>query len=414
MMPMVLILGGGKGSRLFPLTLERSKPAIGFAGKYRMIDIPVSNCLNSGYNKIFVLTQFLSASLHGHLMETYQFDNFSKGFVQILSAEQGHERSEWFHGTADAVRQVLRHLRYQAQEHVLILSGDHLYTMDYRRLLEYHIWKKADVTVASVYVDAQEASRMGILDCDAGGQIRRLIEKPKDVKKLKFSARGDPKSDKQSRYLASMGVYMFNKQALFEILTTSQAEDFGKHILPLLIKRKSKIFAYEFDGYWRDIGTVGAYYEASMDLLAPRPAFNLFDESWPLMTRARFLPPSRMIDSALNNCLIADGCLLRNVSAERSIIGLRSTIEDGTVIKDAVLMGNDYYHGRFDKNEDEPLIGQNVYIERAIVDKNVAIGDGCRIRNKYGQPDFDGDLYYVRDGITIVRRGVVLPPDTII
>ncbi|MBU1086008.1 MAG: glucose-1-phosphate adenylyltransferase [Candidatus Omnitrophica bacterium] len=411
----VLILGGGRGTRLFPLTLERSKPAIGFAGKYRLIDIPISNSINSGYNKIFVLTQFLSASLHGHLMQTYRFDNFSKGFVEILSAEQSHKSSEWFQGTADAVRCVLRHLRYMPEEHVLILSGDHLYKMDYRKMLNYHVQKNAEVTVSSIFVDESEASRMGILDVSAFGRLNRVIEKPANVKKLKISSKSIKQDDGMHKeYCASMGIYLFNKDVLFNILSTTKSADFGKHILPLLVKNKAKVFSYDFNGYWRDIGTIKSYYDASMDLLSDKPGFDLFDANMPLLTRARLLPPNKIIDSKITRSIISEGCLIKKASIENSIIGLRSYIKDNAIIKNSVIIGNDYYSDPLNKDHSTSFIGKGVILERTIVDKNVTICDFTQITDKRNHKDMDGDLYYIRDGVTIVRRGVVIPPHSII
>ncbi|MBI4845821.1 MAG: glucose-1-phosphate adenylyltransferase [Candidatus Omnitrophica bacterium] len=411
----VLILGGGKGERLFPLTLERSKPAIGFAGKYRLIDIPVSNCINSGFNKIFVLTQFLSASLHAHIMHTYRFDNFTRGFVEILSAEQSHKSSEWFQGTADAVRHVLRHLRNMPQELVLILSGDHLYRMDYRELVNFHIKKKAEATIASIFIDDEEASRMGILDYSADGQVKRIIEKPSNVSRLKIHSKSRENSEKSKKqFCASMGIYLFNKNILFDILTKTKTADFGKHILPFLLKKKHKVFAYEFKGYWRDIGTIKSYYEASMDLLESNPEFELYDEKFPLLTRARLLPPTKVNHSTVINSLIADGCVIGKSTIENSIIGLRSRIMEDTKIKDSIIVGNDYYQNKPRELKMSPYIGKGVIIERAIVDKNATISDFCHIRDKKNSANKDGDLYYIRDGITVIRRGAVLPARTII
>jgi len=412
---LVLILGGGRGTRLFPLTLERSKPAIGFAGKYRLIDISVSNCINSGFNKIFVLTQFLSASLHGHIMHTYRFDNFSEGFVEILSAEQSHKSSEWFQGTADAVRRVLRHLRNMPQKYVLILSGDHLYKMDYRKMVDFHTKKGADVTVASVFVDENEASRMGILDCAASGRLWRIIEKPSNVKRLKVKSKSRKNSKTPKRqYYASMGIYLFKKDILFDILLRTKAADFGRHILPLMLKKKQKVYAFKFKDYWRDIGTIKSYYEASMDLLVKNPKFDLFDDNCGIVTRARFLPPSKISETFLKNTIVADGCQIRKANIENSIIGLRSQILENTKIKDSIIIGNDYYENNSAKGTAHPCIGRGVTIERAIVDKNVNIGDFCHITDKRNAPNRDGDYYYIRDGITIIRRGVNLAAHTVI
>ncbi len=412
---LVLILGGGKGVRLFPLTLERSKPAIGFAGKYRLIDVPVSNCINSGFNKIFVLTQFLSASLHSHLMHTYHFDKFSNGFVEILSAEQSHKDFGWFQGTADAVRRVLRHLQNMPQENVLILSGDHIYKMDYRDLLSFHLKRGADATVASVLVDEAEASRMGILDVAASSRIKKIIEKPVTVSRLKVKSkvnRSGPRTQKQ--YVASMGIYLFKKSVLFDILAKSKSADFARYILPLLIKNKQNVYAYDFKSYWRDIGTIKSYYEASMDMIAKSAKFDFFDEQWPLFSRARFLPPSKIIDSHLSGALIGEGCQIQRANIETSIIGLRSKIMDKTKIKNSIIMGNDYYQRKFGREIISHYIGQGVIIERAIVDKNVTIGNFCHITDKSNSRDFDGEFYFIRDGITIIRRGAVLKPHTII
>ncbi|MCP4650653.1 MAG: glucose-1-phosphate adenylyltransferase [PVC group bacterium] len=409
---LVLILGGGRGSRLYPLTLERSKPAIGFAGKYRIIDIPISNSINSGFNKIFILTQFLAASLHAHILHTYRFDNFSKGFIEILSAEQSHKSFEWFQGTADAVRRVIRHIRNLPQKYILILSGDHLYKMDYRQLMNSHVKNNAELSIASIFVDEREATRMGIIDCNSSGQITSLIEKPKNPKRLKIKSR--LKSQEGDQYLASMGVYLFNKDVLIDILSGTTVEDFGKHILPMMIKKKRKVYNYNFKGYWRDIGTVDSYYDASLDLIGKKPQFDLFDENWPLFSRPRFLPPSRIVDSNIINALISDGCRLDKVHIENSLIGLRSKIKENTRIKDSIIIGNDYYQRYFGDKLVKPYIGKGVLIERAIVDKNVSIGDFCQITDKSNSPDCDKDIYYVRDGITIIRRGVTLPAHTII
>ena len=409
---LVLILGGGKGNRLYPLTLERSKPAIGFAGKYRLIDIPISNCINSGFNRIFVLTQFLSASLHGHLMNSYRFDSFSKGFVEILSAEQSHDSVEWFQGTADAVRRVLRHIRNLPQKHILVLSADHLYKMDYRQFMSKHLKSKADVSIASIYVDEKEATRMGIIDCDVLGKITQLIEKPKYPNKLKINSKLVNK--KGDQYLASMGVYLFKKEVLLKILKDSDSVDFGKHILPQMIKKKYNVFNYNFKGYWKDIGTVGSYYDASLDLIRKKPQFNLFDATWPLFTPGRFLPPGKIVDSYVENAFLADGCYVQKVRVKNSIIGLRSRIGKDTIINNSIIMGNDYYQSYVGDKLVKPRIGRGVKIERAIVDKNVTIEDGCQIRNKQGAVNCDCELYSVRDGITIIRRGVTLPKGMII
>ncbi|MFH2144531.1 MAG: glucose-1-phosphate adenylyltransferase [Candidatus Omnitrophota bacterium] len=412
---LVLILGGGKGTRLFPLTLERSKPAVGFAGKYRLIDIPISNCINSGYNKIFIITQFLSASLHGHIMRTYRFDNFSQGFVEILSAEQSHEDTRWFQGAADAVRQVLRHLRYMGEENVLILSGDQLYKMDYRHMFNFHTKKNADVTVASIFVDASDATRLGILDCSASGCLKNIIEKPHSLKGLKIGARKVWEQGTWSKkYLASMGIYLFKKSLLFDILNQTKTADFGRNILPFLIKKKYKVYAYPSHDYWLDIGTIKSYYEANMDLLSAKPKFNLFDEKWPLFSRARFLPPSNFIDSKLLNILVADGCRIKKSTIVNSIVGLRSRIKENSQVRDSIIMGNDYYEQNINGEICRPQFGRGVVIEKAIIDKNVTIGDFCRIRDKSSAADYEGKDYYIRDGITIVKRGVTLAPHTII
>ena len=412
---LVLILGGGRGTRLFPLTQERSKPAIGFAGKYRLIDIPVSNCINSGYNKIFIITQFLSASLHGHLMQAYRFDHFSRGFVEILSAEQGLDHSEWFQGTADAVRQILRHLRTLPQERILILSGDHLYKMDFRLLEAFHAKAQAEVTIASVLVEAREATRMGLLDCGPNNRVRRMVEKPTSPGRLNLPAvNQETGSGVKKFYRASMGIYLFEKSVLIDVLTKTKAEDFGKHVLPGLVKKQRKVFAYDFPGYWVDIGTVKSYYDATMDLLGENPRFELFDEKWPFFTRSRFLPPSKVVDATLRHSFVADGSQISSAHVEHSVIGLRTRIMAGARITRSIIMGNDYYERWIDGGWRRPFIGHRVQIERAIIDKNATIGDNCRITSKEGKPDEEHALYCVKDGITIVRRGAVLKPNTII
>ncbi|MEP7134799.1 MAG: glucose-1-phosphate adenylyltransferase, partial [Chloroflexota bacterium] len=362
-----IIMGGGRGSRLHPLTAMRSKPAVPIAGKYRLIDIPISNCINSGIYRVAILTQFNSVSLHRHISQAYNFDVFHTGWVEILAAEQTPERSDWYQGTADAVRKQLFEIQASGAEYVLILAGDHLYRMDYREMAEFHWQKNADITVAVQPVARSEASRLGILKREADGKISAFVEKPKDPKvQDQFVSRADP----ERPLLGSMGIYMFKTKVLFDLLTYHpRQDDFGGDIIPEAIQ-SHEVYGFDFDGYWEDIGTIRSFYETNLKLTSQNPPFNFYDPKAPIYTHARFLPGSIVEDSKLQDVMIAEGSRIRKADITHSIIGIRSQIAEGTVIKDSIVMGADYYEPK--KNREVPLgIGRNCHIESAILDKNV-------------------------------------------
>ena len=402
-----LIMGGGRGSRLHPLTAMRSKPAVPIAGKYRLIDIPISNCINSGIYRVSILTQFNSVSLHRHISQTYNFDVFHTGWVDILAAEQTPESADWYQGTADAVRKQLFEIQATGAEFVLILAGDHLYRMDYREMAEYHWEKKADITVAVQPVARGEASRFGILKREADGHISDFVEKPKDLEvQKKFVSR----DDEARPFLGSMGIYMFNTKTLFDMLTSHpKQDDFGGDIIPEAIKAR-EVFGFDFDGYWEDIGTIRSFYETNLQLTSPNPPFNFYDPKAPIYTHARYLPGSIVEDSQLQDVLIAEGCRIRKASITHSIVGIRSQISEGSVIKDSIVIGADYYTSR---RGNIPLgIGKNCHIESVILDKNVQIGDGVIIRPFPREKDIDHELYFVRDGIVVIAKDTLIPSGT--
>lgn len=419
-----VILGGGRGTRLFPLTLERAKPAVAFAGKYRLIDIPISNCINSGLKRVFVLTQFLSASMHRHIMQTYQFDAFTDGFVDILAAEQTPQGQDWFQGTADAVRATLRHLTYYKADQVLILSGDHLYRMDYSELVAFHRQSRADITLCLQPVSREEGRRMGLLRVDSAGRVQEFVEKPQDPDLLdRFRAPADLLESRglslpSDRYLGSMGVYVFQPDVLSDLLCIPHT-DFGREVIPSSITRY-KVMAYPFTGYWQDIGTIGSFFQANIDLAQADPPFSLYSPRWPFYTRSRSLPPSRVIHSDIRDSLIVEGSDINGAHITDSIVGVRSSVRQETFLKDVVMLGADFYEGEQVLYGGEPPgpgtpplgIGRACTIERAIIDKNARIGDRVCIRSQLGQPDFEGDTYWIRDGITIVKKGAVIPPKT--
>jgi len=421
---LTLILGGGQGARLFPLTHERSKPAVPMGGKYRLIDIPVSNCINSGLHYIYVLTQFNSASLNQHIARTYRFSRFSDGFVEILAAEQTPENRNWFQGTADAVRQVMMHIKDFDPKEVLILSGDHLYQMDYMKFLERHRETNADVTVSVIPSDEERASSFGLLKTDDDGQIVEFREKPPadqleamrvDTTKLGLSA----EQAEQTPFIASMGVYIFNYETLRELLKEDKYTDFGGEVLPSAIG-KYNVQAYLFDGYWEDIGTISSFFQANLDLASTLPKFNLFNADAQIYTRPRFLPGSKFVSCEISDSLVCDGCILNRVSVFNSIIGIRSRIENYSRIEQTLMMGADYYQSLQDlaDNRRDGLpwigIGENTHIRKAIIDKNVRIGSNVRILNEAGIDQFDGDNYYIREGIVIIPKGVTITDGTVI
>jgi len=429
-----VILGGGRGTRLLPLTLERAKPAVSFAGKYRLIDIPISNSINSGIKRIFVLTQFMSASLHRHVMQTYRFDTFNGGFVDILAAEQTLNKADWFQGTADAVRATLKHTMYYESEQVLILSGDHLYRMNYADLIRFHRQNKADITLCVYPVTHEEAPGMGLLNVSACGAVEEFVEKPTDPRVIEhfsmcadhgiFQSKGDAFDSK--RCLASMGVYVFEPHVLVEVLagqTGQTRNDFGREVIPSAVG-KYRVMAYPFFDYWKDIGTIGSFFEANISLTQAEPPFNLYQAGWPFYTRHRALPPSRIVQSQILDSLVVEGSDIHGASIADSIVGVRSVIQKGSQLEKVIMMGADFYNGerilssygkmKLDKDLPPLGIGKNCLIEHAIIDKNARIGDGVIIRAKPDMGDFQGDNYWVREGITIIPKGSVIPPGTVI
>jgi glucose-1-phosphate adenylyltransferase len=407
---LAVILGGGQGKRLYPLTMMRSKPAVPIAGKYRLIDIPISNCINSGIYRIAVLTQFNSVSLHRHITGTYNFDSFHTGWVQIWAAEQTMERMEWYQGTADAVRKQLFEIQSSRSNQVLILAGDHLYRMDYSKMAQFHWENNADVTVAVQPIGRQDASRFGILKRNEEGEIVDFAEKPKDTGILdNFVSRDDP----EKPFLASMGIYLFNLETLVKTLSLREGgqdfDDFGYDIIPYCVEHDTRVFGYEFSGYWRDIGTIRSFYETNLALTLPDPPFDLYDPDKRLYTHARFLPGSRLADCRINNVMIGEGCVITSTEIDHSVIGLRSRIKSGTRIKDTVLMGADYY----DESGDIPMgIGENCDLEGAIIDKNVRMGQDVRIRPFPRGTELTTDTYSVKDGIVVIPKRTLLPSGT--
>ena len=404
-----VIMGGGAGTRLFPLTKDRAKPAVPLAGKYRLVDIPISNCLNSDLRRIFLLTQFNSGSLHRHIQESYRFDNFSSGFVEILAAEQRIDRTDWYQGTADAVRQNLMHINSYPHSLVLILSGDQLYRMNYHTILERHVATGADVTVATTPVKADMAGGFGIMEAAEDGRITHFVEKPTDPA-VQATLRGYPDA-----LPASMGIYVFDREMLADALAGNEV-DFGKHIIPKLIETR-RVYAFQHDGYWEDIGTIRAFYDANLDLCEPLPQFNFYDASAPIYTHARYLPATKIIKSYVERSVIADGCIINDASIEHSLLGVRSRVQAGATIRDALVMGQDYY----DSPDRLPLpgaptmgIGHGAWIERTIVDKNARIGDEVRITPDGKPPFLDGPNFYVREGIVIIPKNAVIMSGTVI
>ncbi|HLK30007.1 MAG TPA: glucose-1-phosphate adenylyltransferase [Puia sp.] len=411
-----VILGGGAGTRLYPLTASRSKPAVPIAGKYRLVDIPISNCLNSGINRMFVLTQFNSASLNRHIKNTYHFSAFSSAFVDILAAEQTPDNPTWYQGTADAVRQCLRHLGPFDSEYVLILSGDQLYQMDFMAMLNNHKAKGADISIATIPVADREASEFGIMKKDADGYITSFIEKPKkDVLDQWTSDTGQEMQRTGRNYLASMGIYIFNRQLLADLLQNEyvEATDFGKEIIPQSIE-KYKVVSYQYDGYWTDIGNTYSFFEANLGLTNDIPDFNLFDNNNAIYTRARMLPPAKISGTTLEKTLIAEGCIINASRIENSVIGIRTRVGSGTTIVSSYLMGNDYYETLEEINHASSHglptvgIGHRCYIRNAIVDKNCRIGDDVRINGGPHLENSDHSLYTIKDGIVVVKKGAVL------
>ncbi len=413
---LALILGGGQGSRLYPLTHHRSKPAVPVAGKYRLVDIPISNCLNSDIQRIFVLTQFNSASLNRHIKNTYHFDHFSKGFVDILAAEQTPKNKNWFQGTADAVRKCLHHFVGHQYDYILILSGDQLYSMNFNKMLHQHIEKEAEVSIATTPVNERDAPGFGILKTNENGCIDAFVEKPEASVLDQWESSVSEDMQAQGRkYLASMGIYIFNKNFLYDILSSEEeATDFGKEIIPKSIE-KYKVASYQYEGYWTDIGTVSAFFEANLNITEPIPHFNLFNPYAVIYSRARMLPPTKILGTTLEQASVADGCIILASRLEHTVVGIRTRIGRGTTITNSYIMGSNMYEDLSElknlENQGIPAIGigERCYINNAIVDRNVRIGNDVRINGGRHLEDTDEDLYTVRDGIVVIKKDVMLP-----
>lgn len=409
-----LILGGGAGTRLYPLTRDRAKPAVPLAGKYRLIDIPMSNCFHAGIDKIAILTQFNSASLHRHIYRTYVRDVFAKGWVQILAAEQTPHSTDWYQGTADAVRKQWIEINEAGTEHTLILAGDHLYRMDYRDFVQFHVDNNADVTVAVQPVPASDAHGLGILKLNAEKKIVQFKEKPKTLEELD-GLESIPDTDKP--YMASMGIYVFRTEALRELL--DKGDDFGKNIIPAALDTHN-VVGYEFNGYWEDIGTIRRFYEVNLDMAKPNPPFDFYNRERPLYTRPRFLPGSEIHGGSLHNVLIGEGCRIEEATVRNSVIGLRSIVEDSVIMNRVVMMGADYYETEADKELNRKLGRPNVgiangcVIEDAIIDKNARIGRGVIIRAMPNRPDEDHDEWVSREGLVMVPKNATLVDGTVI
>ncbi|MBL9188894.1 MAG: glucose-1-phosphate adenylyltransferase [Opitutaceae bacterium] len=422
---LAVIMGGGRGTRLHPLTQERCKPAVPLAGKYRLVDIPISNCLNSDINRMFLLTQFQTASLHRHVQSAYHFDPFGGGFVDILSAEQTEKGSDWYQGTADAVRRNLIHFRSFPHDLVLILSGDQLYRMDFRRIIEEHTVNHADVTIASIPFPVSKVAGLGLMQVNDDQTIGRFVEKPKDpavINSLTLSpaleAKLQTKSD-EKQCLASMGIYVFNRQALADALDNTMT-DFGKEVIPSLLGKK-KLCAHLFEGYWEDIGTVRAFFEANLALAQPLPPFNFFDPSAPIYTQDRYLPASKLNKCAIDHVVIGDGSILTDSALHHCVLGIRSYIGEGSRLEDTIVMGSDYYETdaqlaeNIAKGRPNLGVGKHCRVKGAILDKNTRIGDGC-VLIADGKPDgvYANGLVIVRDGVLVVAKNAALPPGTVV
>ena len=414
-----VILGGGQGTRLFPLTKMRSKPAVPVAGKYRLVDIPISNCINSGVRRIYVLTQFNSASLNRHIKNSYNFDVFSRGFVDILAAEQTPHSKNWYQGTADAVRQSIHHMENHSHEHVLILSGDQLYQMDYRKMMKKHEDNDADITIGTIPVVAEDATGFGIMKTNKEGFIESFVEKPDYEELDKWKSDTPEKFKKDGReYLASMGIYIFKKDILNDLFDEyKDATDFGKEIIPEAIKEDYQVQSYEFDGYWTDIGTIKSFFEANLALTDDLPQFNLYDNEDFIYTHARMLPASKLSGTTFDHSVLAEGCLVEASRIERSVIGIRSRIGKGTTIEHSIIMGNDFFQSQQEieqSTDDNPPmgIGQRCFISNAIIDKNVKIGDDVRIAGGDHLEDGEYDHYHVVDGIVIIPKGEIIEDGT--
>jgi glucose-1-phosphate adenylyltransferase len=419
-----VIMGGGQGTRLFPLTKERSKPAVPLAGKYRLVDIPISNCINSGFRRIYILTQFNSTSLHSHISRTYKFDQFTSGFVEILAAQQTLTDTSWYEGTADAVRKNLIHFLNHDFEYLIIMSGDALYRMDFRHLVAQHVESDADITVATIPVGRAAMPSLGIMQMAEDCRVTRFEEKPKDPA-VQDSLRLDPQwhakygiAEGRDQFLASMGIYVFNR-SLIQNLLDNPLTDFGKHIIPQAIKTR-RVFSYVYQGYWEDIGTIRSFFEANLDLVSELPRFNFFDMNAPIFSRPRFLPGSKINGAQIDHAVISDGCIINHAHIRNSIVGLRTVVGAGTELDRVIGLGSDYYESKESVDRYERAgkprigIGANCKIENTIIDKNARIGNNVTI-SPAGKPDkFDHELCYIRDGIVIIPKSALIPHGTVI
>lgn len=419
-----VILGGGRGTRLHPLTKDRAKPAVPLGGSYRLIDIPLSNCIHSGMHQLFVLTQFNSASLNQHLSLTYQFDNFRQGFVEVLAASQEVQSDSWYEGTADAVRRNQWHFETYRFNTYLILAGDHLYKMDYAKFVDFHEQRKADITVAVTPVSRNQASGLGLVRASSTGRINGFAEKPKDFSVLDGfewygpGRQGKEQQTKKPRYLASMGIYVFRRHALRSLLQDHELNDFGGDVLPRAVAKRLRVYAYPFQGYWRDIGTIKSFYDANLQLTRPEAPFSFHRGGNPVFTRSRSLPGARVMDSRVDGAIVAAGATVHNCTVERSIVGLRSMVRRGSTLRRTVMMGADFFESEQEQRRSRrkkmpPIgIGPGCTIENAIIDKNARIGKGVRIVNRRKVREDDGPFYSIRDGIVIVPKNAIVPPGT--
>lgn len=413
-----IILGGGQGTRLYPLTESRSKPAVPIAGKYRLVDIPISNCLNSDMKRMYVLTQFNSASLNRHIKNTYHFSFFSSAFVDVLAAEQTPKNNTWFQGTADAVRQSMQHILQHSFDYVLILSGDQLYQMDFNEMLNHHVNNQADITIGTVPVNAKEAPAFGILKTNSSNEITSFIEKPKSELLPDWTSPVSEEMQAEGRhYLGSMGIYIFNRDLLVDLMNDPNTVDFGKEIIPQAIG-KLKVVSFPFEGYWTDIGNIDAFFEANIGLTDDIPRFNLFDTTKTIYTRARMLPTSKISGTLLNKSVIADGCIVHASKIERSVIGVRSRIGKDSVIKNTYMMGSDYYESLEDieRNHIDILmgVGERCQVENAIIDKNCRVGDDVKILGGTHLADTETESYVIKEGIVVLKKGAIIPKGTLI
>jgi len=405
-----VILGGGKGTRLQPLTQERSKPAVPVAGRFRLVDIPISNCLNNNLGKIYLLTQFMSVSLHEHVQSSFQFGSFSNNFVRLLAAQQTPDSTAWFTGTADAVRQVKMHLMDERPDYVVILSGDQLYRLDFAHVLQQHIDKRADVTIATKPVFREEAGALGIMQIDGQNRILRFVEKPGDTPEL------DDLQSPGSQYLASMGIYVFNTALLWKLLEENpDKDDFGKHIIPKAIESHS-VFSYVYNGYWKDIGTIGMFHEANLALTDTLPEFDFYDPSGTIYSRRRNLPPSKVVNCWIDRAIVTEGCIISAERLQHSLIGVRGIVGEKTVVIDSYLMGADHYDWEAGPAEGAPPIGigSGCHIERAIIDKNCRIGNNVVISPEGKEDETVTDLYTVRDGVIVIPKNTIIPDNTVL